>query len=64
METKALNKEEESHIVEPDDSRQIDEKEQVPDDESKEYGEKPKEAEGFTRKNPAPFLYSAMFSHK
>ena len=60
METKVLNKEDAVDVEEEE--RKTYEKEI--DDEKKVIGEEPSEVDGHHRKNPAPFLYSAMFSHK
>ena len=55
METKALNKEDAVHVEEEE--HKVHEK--VVDDERKIIGEEPTQTEGYTRHNPAPFLYSA-----
>lgn len=60
METKALNKEDDVRVDEEE--HKVHEK--VEDDERKVIGAEPTQTEGYTRHNPAPFLYSAMFNQK
>lgn len=60
METKPLNKEDAVEVEEEEHK----EREKVVDDERKVIGEEPTETEGYSRQNPAPMLYSAMFNHK